>query len=63
MTKNVATIERIVRAVVGIGIIGLAFVGSRTPWAYLGIIPFLTSIIVFCPPYALLGIKTCKDCD
>jgi len=62
MKRNVGTIERVIRAIAGIGIISLAFVGPKTTWAYLGIIPLLTSIAGFCPLYALLGIKTCKNC-
>jgi hypothetical protein len=41
----------------------LAFIGPKTPWAYLGVIPFLTGMVGFCPPYALLGIKTCNNCN
>jgi hypothetical protein len=63
MKKNIGTPERVIRAIVGIGIMCLAFVGSKTPWAYLGVIPFLTGIVGFCPPYALLGIKTCNNCN
>lgn len=60
MKKNIGTIERVIRVVIGIGILTLAFVGVRSPWAYLGIIPLLTGIIGWCPPYALLGISTCR---
>lgn len=63
MKRNIGTAERVIRAIAGIGIICLAFVGPKTPWAYLGIIPLLTAISGFCPPYALLGIKTCNNCD
>jgi len=63
MIKNIGTPERVIRAIVGIGILCLAFVGPKTPWAYLGVIPFLTGIVGFCPPYALLGIKTCNNCN
>lgn len=60
MTTNVGKIERIVRIVVGIAILSLAFVGPRSPWAYLGILPVLTGLVGWCPPYALLGISTAR---
>ncbi len=63
MKKNISGIERIVRTAVGLGILSLAFVGPQTAWAYLGIIPLITGLTGFCPPYALLGIKTCKSCQ
>ena len=40
-------------------ILSLAFVGPATPWGYLGIVPLLTGIIGWCPPYALFGVSTC----
>lgn len=63
MKKNVGGIERIIRTAAGFGILSLAFVGPQTAWAYLGIIPLITGLTGFCPPYALLGIKTCKSCQ
>jgi hypothetical protein len=60
MTKNIGDVERIIRIVLGIGILALAFVGPQSPWAYLGILPVLTGLVGWCPPYALFGISTCK---
>lgn len=60
MKKNVHKIERIVRVVVGLGLASLAFVGPANPWFLLGLIPVATGILGWCPPYAMLGISTCK---
>lgn len=60
MTRNVGTVDRIVRAVVGLGLLSLVFVGPETLWGLLGLIPLATAAIGYCPPYALLGINTCK---
>ncbi len=60
MKPNIGKTERIVRVVVGLGILSLALVGPRSPWAYLGFLPLLTGLIGWCPPYALLGISTVK---
>lgn len=62
MKKNIGSTERVVRIIAGIAILSLAFVGPKTPWAYLGIVPLATGLISWCPPYALLGISTCKNC-
>jgi hypothetical protein len=62
MKKNVGSIERAIRIIAGIAILSLAFVGPQSPWAYLGIIPLATGLMGWCPPYALLGISTCKNC-
>lgn len=60
MKKNVGSAERTIRILVGLFIISLAFWGPQTPWAWLGLVPVLTGLVGYCPPYALLGISTCK---
>ena len=57
--KNVGSIDRILRIVVGLGLISLVFVGPQTPWGWIGIVPLLTAAISFCPLYTLIGIRTC----
>jgi hypothetical protein len=63
MKKNVGSVERFIRVIAGIAILSLAFVGSQSPWAYLGIIPLATGLMGWCPAYTLLGISTCKNCN
>jgi hypothetical protein len=60
MTKNIHPIERVVRVVVGIILTSMAFIGPANPWFLIGIVPVLTGLIGWCPPYQLLGISTCK---
>jgi hypothetical protein len=60
MKTNIGNVERVVRIVAGVGILSLAFVGPRAWWAYFGIVPLLTGLVGWCPPYALLGISTVK---
>ncbi len=60
MTRNVGQIDRAVRIVLGLVLLGLAFTGHYTPWTWLGVVPLLTGLIGWCPPYSLLGINTCK---
>ena len=63
MQQNIHNIERGVRVVAGLAIISLVFIGPQTPWGWLGVIPLATGLIGWCPPYALLGISTCKKPD
>lgn len=56
---NEHPVERVARVVLGVGILSLAFVGPKSPWAYLGIVPILTGALGNCPLYSLLGISTC----
>jgi hypothetical protein len=59
-SKNVGAADRTVRIVIGLVLIALVFVGPRTPWGWIGIVPLLTAFFSFCPLYRLLGINTCK---
>lgn len=60
MQKNIHPIERVVRVVVGLVLTSMAFMGPANPWFLIGIVPVLTGLIGWCPPYQLLGINTCK---
>lgn len=59
MKTNIHPIERIVRIVLGIILVSLAFVGPKNLWFLLGAIPLVTGILGWCPPYQLLGFSTC----
>lgn len=59
MTRNVGAVDRLIRLVVGIGLLSLIFVGPQTWWGLLGLLPLGTALIGWCPPYAMLGISTC----
>jgi len=59
MTRNIGTIDRAARLVVGLALIALVFVGPRTNWGWIGAVPLLTALVGWCPPYAILGINTC----
>lgn len=59
MSPNEGGLDRILRVVAGLALLALAFVGPKTPWGYVGLVPLLTGAIGFCPLYALIGINTC----
>lgn len=60
MTQNVGGIDRILRIVVGIALIAAAFTGAIGVWGYVGVVPLLTGLMGWCPPYAILGFNTCS---
>ena len=59
MKMNEGTLDRVLRVIGGVVILTLVFVGPKTPWGYLGLIPLVTGIVGFCPLYALLRLNTC----
>ena len=59
MPTNEGGLDRAVRVVVGLAILSLVFIGPKTPWAWLGLVPLLTGLVGFCPAYALFGLNTC----
>lgn len=62
MRTNEGTIDRVVRTLVGIALLSLAFVGPKTLWGYVGLVPLATGLLGWCPLYTLLGISTCRAC-
>ena len=60
MPINVGTIDRALRAIVGLVLIALVFVGPQTAWGWIGLVPLLTAVIGFCPAYTLFGVKSCS---
>lgn len=60
MTKNVGGIDRTLRIVVGIALMVAAATGAIGVWGYIGVVPLLTGLVGWCPPYAMLGFNTCS---
>ncbi len=52
-------VERVVRVLLGLAILSLVFVGPKTLWGWIGIVPILTGATGLCPLYTILGISTC----
>ncbi len=64
MNKNVGTIDRTIRAL--IGLVGIALFATGTVEATLGIVALVVGVVMlgtaaigWCPPYTLLGINSC----
>lgn len=58
-TTNVGSADRIARIILGVILIALVFVGPKTPWGWIGVIPLATGFLRTCPLYQLFGINTC----
>ena len=63
MKINVGTVDRVLRIVVGLVLIGLAASGKVGVWGWIGVVPLLTGVFRFCPAYTLLGMNTCPMKD
>jgi hypothetical protein len=60
METNIHPIERILRVLLGLVLLSQVFLGLENPWFLLGALPLLTGLLGWCPPYAMLGINTCR---
>ena len=59
MLKNVGSLDRIIRVVLGLGAIIAGFV-FQSWWGLIGIPLLGTAGLSFCPVYMALGLTTCK---
>lgn len=59
MKANVGNLDRILRIVLGVGLITWAATGGPI-WAWIGVVPLATALFRFCPLYTVLGFSTCK---
>lgn len=60
MTQNVGGVDRILRILAGLLLLGLAATGTVGWWGWLGLVPLATGLLGWCPPYQLLGFNTCS---
>ena len=58
MSTNVGTVDRALRAGVGLVLLGLALLGGHW-WGWIGVVPLVTAFVGFCPAYKLIGLSTC----
>jgi len=58
MAGNQSKRARITRVAVGLVLLSLMFIGPRTLWGLVGIIPLLAGLTGFDPLYRMLGVST-----
>lgn len=59
MIANVGGVDRVVRAVAGIAILG-AGLYFKSWWGLVGLVPLGTAVFRFCPAYLPFALSTCK---
>lgn len=59
LSKNVGTIDRTLRVLLGLALLSLTLFGPKTLWGLVGLVPLLTGLVGSCPLYSLLGLRTC----
>ncbi|WP_425256982.1 YgaP family membrane protein [Rubrivivax sp. RP6-9] len=59
MKTNVGGLDRILRVVLGLVLIGLTLSGAIGVWGWIGLVPLATAAMGFCPLYTVLGFSTC----
>lgn len=59
MKTNEGTIDRALRIIAGLALLGLTSMGMIGSWGWIGIVPLVTGIIGICPAYSVFGMSTC----
>jgi hypothetical protein len=59
MKTNEGGMDRTIRIVAGLALIGLAATGTVGVWGWIGVVPLATGLIGWCPAYTILGLNTC----
>lgn len=59
MKKNVGSIDKIVRIVLGLAVMVFGYL-NESWWGLIGLVPLFTAFMGTCPAYLPFGISTCK---
>jgi uncharacterized membrane protein YfcA len=59
MTRNVGSIDRVLRVLIGLALIVASLSGTIGLWGYIGIVPLITAFVGYCPAYSAIGMNTC----
>ncbi|MBL9119696.1 MAG: DUF2892 domain-containing protein [Phycisphaerae bacterium] len=59
LPNNEHPVERVLRVLIGLGLLSIVFVGPQTLWGLIGIVPLLTGLLGSCPLYTMVGLSTC----
>lgn len=59
MQINEGKADRIIRVILGIGLLSLVFVGPQSAWGFVGVVPLFTGLFGFCPLYKVFSLNTC----
>jgi len=62
MEKNIGSVDKALRILLGLVLVALVFVGPQTVWGWIGVPVILIALFGWCPLYKVLGISSCKKC-
>ncbi|MHB8455236.1 MAG: YgaP family membrane protein [Acidiferrobacterales bacterium] len=65
MQQNVGSADKIVRVIVGLGLLSLMFIleGNIRWIGLIGVVPILTALSGWCPAYSLFGLNSSAKKD
>lgn len=59
LKSNEASWDRVLRVLLGVALLALVFVGPKTAWGWVGLVPLATGLCGICAIYKLVGISIC----
>jgi hypothetical protein len=59
MKTNAGTIDRALRALLGLVLIALTLTGAIGLWGWIGVVLLATAALGYCPLYTVFGFSTC----
>jgi hypothetical protein len=59
MKIKVGMVDKILRIIAGVVLIGFTLMGTIGIWGWIGIIPLATGVMGWCPLYSIFGLNTC----
>lgn len=59
MKRNMGSLDRAIRLILGIALVAMAVTGTLGAWAWIGVVPIVTALVGNCPLYSVLGVRTC----
>ena len=62
MKPNVGRVDRVMRIIIGLGLLSLLLIADEHTrwWGLIGLIPLATGIFRRCPAYLPFGINSCE---
>lgn len=61
MLHNVGKNDRLLRIIVGVGLLSLTVIGPKSMWGLIGLVPLVTGLAGTCALYSLLGMSTASS--
>lgn len=59
LCRNVTAADRVIRVILGVALLSLIFVGPKTLWGLVGLIPLVTGAAGTCPIYRIVTSRGC----